>query len=87
MPTMWSRSFSYTGMRLYPFSLRMSVNSAIVVTLGTATMFDWITKDFRVTTTTLLVIFAAFQVFAIGLLADLQVRLSKRADEVDPASR
>ena len=48
--------------------------------------YDWITKDFRVTTNTLLVIFAAFQVFAIGLLADLQVRLSKRRDEVDPAT-
>jgi glycosyltransferase involved in cell wall biosynthesis len=48
--------------------------------------YDWITKDFRVTTNTLLVIFAAFQVFAIGLLADLQVRLSKRGDEVDPAT-
>src|SRR5688572_22927626 len=48
--------------------------------------YDWITKDFRVTTNTLLVIFAAFQVFAIGLLADLQVRLSKPRDEVDPAT-
>jgi hypothetical protein len=39
-----------------------------------------------VTTNTLIVLFAACQAFAIGLLADLQVRLSKRADEVDPAS-
>ena len=48
--------------------------------------YDWTTKDFRVTTNTLIVLFAAFQVFAIGLLADLQVRLAKRPDEVDPAS-
>jgi len=48
--------------------------------------YDWTTKDFRVTTNTLIVLFAAFQVFAIGLLADLVVRLSKRSDEVDPAS-
>ena len=48
--------------------------------------YDWATKDFRVTTNTLIVLFASFQVFAIGLLADLVVRLSKRSDEVDPAS-
>jgi glycosyltransferase involved in cell wall biosynthesis len=49
-------------------------------------VYDWKVHDFRLTTNTLIVLFAAFQVFAIGLLADLQVRLSKRADEVDPAS-
>ncbi|MCU1375694.1 MAG: hypothetical protein JWO68_2980 [Actinomycetia bacterium] len=48
--------------------------------------YDWDVHHFRVTTNTLIVLFASFQVFAIGLLADLQVRLSKRADEVDPAS-
>jgi glycosyltransferase involved in cell wall biosynthesis len=48
--------------------------------------YDWTTKDFRVTTNTLIVLFAAFQVFAIGLLADLVVRLAKPRDEVDPAA-
>ncbi|MCU1485254.1 MAG: hypothetical protein JWN67_2000 [Actinomycetia bacterium] len=48
--------------------------------------YDWNVHDFRITTNTLLVLFAAFQVFGIGLLADLQVRLAKRADEIDPAS-
>jgi glycosyltransferase involved in cell wall biosynthesis len=48
--------------------------------------YDWTAHDFHVTTNTLIVLFAACQAFAIGLLADLQVRLSKRADEVDPAS-
>jgi glycosyltransferase involved in cell wall biosynthesis len=48
--------------------------------------YDWATADFHLSTNTLLVIFAAFQVFAIGLLADLQVRLSKRGDEVEPAT-
>ena len=33
--------------------------------------------DFRLATNTLLILFAAFQVIAIGLLADLMVRLSK----------
>jgi polyisoprenyl-phosphate glycosyltransferase len=48
--------------------------------------FDFATKDFRVATNTLVILFAAFQVLAIGLLADLVVRLAKPADEVEPAS-
>lgn len=48
--------------------------------------YDWATKDFRLATNTLIVLFAAFQVFAIGLLADLVVRLARPRDEVDPAS-
>ncbi len=47
--------------------------------------YDVVTKDLRVTTNTLLVLFAAFQVFAIGLLADLVVRSTKPRDLVDPA--
>jgi glycosyltransferase involved in cell wall biosynthesis len=47
--------------------------------------FDWATKDFRLTTNTLLVFFAALQLFSIGLLADLVVRLSKPQNQVDPA--
>ncbi|HUF31905.1 MAG TPA: glycosyltransferase family 2 protein [Acidimicrobiales bacterium] len=48
--------------------------------------FDFVTKDFRVATNTLVILFAAFQVLAIGLLADLVVRLDKPVDEVEPAS-
>ncbi len=48
--------------------------------------YDWIVHDYRLAANTLLILFAAFQVFAIGLLADLFVRLSKPRDEVDPAS-
>jgi glycosyltransferase involved in cell wall biosynthesis len=47
--------------------------------------FDVVTKDLRVTTNTLLLLFAAFQVFAVGLLADLVVRATKPRDLVDPA--
>ena len=39
--------------------------------------FDVVTKDFRIATNTLLILFAAFQVISIGLLADLVVRVSK----------
>lgn len=50
-------------------------------------IFDWVNKDFHVTTNTVIILFAAFQVLAIGLLADLVVRLHKPKDEVDPATR
>ncbi len=39
--------------------------------------FDMVTKDLRIATNTLLILFAAFQVVSIGLLADLVVRVSK----------
>ncbi|HEY3723519.1 MAG TPA: glycosyltransferase family 2 protein [Acidimicrobiia bacterium] len=55
--------------------------------LGVGKMvFDWVDHDFRLATNTLLILFAAFQLLAIGLLADLFVRLSKPRGEVDPAS-
>ncbi len=49
-------------------------------------VFDLVDHDFRLATNTLLILFAAFQVIAIGLLADLFVRLSKPRAEVDPAA-
>jgi polyisoprenyl-phosphate glycosyltransferase len=48
--------------------------------------YDWATKGFGFAVGTMLVLFATFQVFALGLLADLFVRTSKPRDEVDPAS-
>ena len=58
-----------------------------LITLGLAKLgFDLFDKAGRVGTNTLLLFFAAFQVIAIGLLADLVVRLGKPRDEVDPAS-
>jgi len=48
--------------------------------------YDWSSHNFRITTNTLLILFAAFQVIAIGLLADLVVRVNRRTDEVDPTS-
>lgn len=49
--------------------------------------YDLVRYDFRVTTNTLLLIFAAFQVLMIGLLADLIVRVTRPEHEVPPASR
>ena len=58
-----------------------------LLAIGTGKLaYDWIQNPFHVTPNTVILLFAAFQVFAIGLLADLQVRLATRADEVDPAS-
>jgi polyisoprenyl-phosphate glycosyltransferase len=39
--------------------------------------YDIVTKDLRLATNTLLILFAAFQVISIGLLADLVVRVTK----------
>jgi polyisoprenyl-phosphate glycosyltransferase len=49
-------------------------------------IFDFALRRFHVATGTLLILFAAFQVISIGLLADLVVRQSKPRDEVEPAS-
>ncbi|HVM11108.1 MAG TPA: glycosyltransferase family 2 protein [Actinomycetota bacterium] len=49
-------------------------------------IYDWSVRDFSLASNTLLILFAAFQVFAIGLLADLVVRMNRPRDEVDPAS-
>jgi len=47
--------------------------------------YDLATKDFRPALNTMLLLFAAFQVLVIGLLADLIVRTTKPTYEVDPA--
>jgi glycosyltransferase involved in cell wall biosynthesis len=47
----------------------------ILTVVGVAKLaFDWATRDFSLAVNTSLLLFAAFQVFAIGLLADLIVR-------------
>jgi glycosyltransferase involved in cell wall biosynthesis len=49
-------------------------------------LVDVVGKDFRVPLNTLLIIFAAFQVIAIGLLADLVTRATRARDEKPPAA-
>ena len=44
------------------------------------------TCNFHVAADTLLILFAAFQVIAIGLLADLVTRATRATDELPPAS-
>jgi polyisoprenyl-phosphate glycosyltransferase len=48
-------------------------------------LFDVTDKELRIATNTLLILFAAFQIFAIGLLADLVVRTAKPREMVEPA--
>ena len=58
-----------------------------LLTVGVGKLiYDCNQYDFHVTTNTLLLLFAAFQVFAIGLLADLVVRVSRDRDEVPVAT-
>jgi glycosyltransferase involved in cell wall biosynthesis len=49
-------------------------------------VYDWVTDEFQLAANTLLLLFASFQVLAIGLLADLVVRVTKPEHEVPPAS-
>ncbi len=49
-------------------------------------IYDVSQYDWHVATDTLLILFASFQVIAIGLLADLVVRVGRERDEVSPAS-
>ena len=73
---------SYNPLRIF-LPLGMILGAIGIAKLG----YDWATKDFRLAANTLLVLFAAFQVFAIGLLADLVVRVTKPEHEIEPASQ
>jgi len=58
-----------------------------LLAVGSAKLvFDFVDKDFRVGTNTIVLLMAAFQVMVMGLLADLVGRLGKPTDEVPPAS-
>jgi len=74
-------SLSYDPLRIFlPASLALGVLAAGKF------VYDWVAKDFHVTTNTLVLLFAAFQLAVVGLLADLIVRLSKPVDQVESSS-
>jgi polyisoprenyl-phosphate glycosyltransferase len=50
-------------------------------------VYDLLTKDGRIATNTIVVLFAAGVVIMVGLLADLLVQLNRPRDAVEPASR
>ena len=67
-----------------PLKVFLPVGGALFL-IGAAKLgFDWSSRDFRLSTNTLLVFFAALQVTTIGLLADLVVRSTKTPQSVEP---
>ena len=74
-------SLSYDPLRVF-LPLALTLGAVGIV----KTFIDWSVHDFRLTGNTLLILFAAFQLFGIGLLADLSVRLAQPRAEVDPSS-
>jgi glycosyltransferase involved in cell wall biosynthesis len=68
-----------------PLRFFMPLSTALLA-IGVAKLaYDWSTKSFHLAANTLLIFFAALQLFSIGLLADLVVRLNRPRDQVDPA--
>jgi len=53
---------------------------------GAKLVYDCAANDFKIAINTVVILFAAFQLLAIGLLADLVVRVARPQDEVTPAS-
>jgi hypothetical protein len=49
-------------------------------------VFDFIDKDFRVGTNTIVILGLAFALAGVGLIADLMVQLNKRRNDVMPAT-
>lgn len=70
-----------------PLKVFMPVGLLLLVAALAKLGYDFVDKDLRIATNTLLLFFAGFQVIAIGLLADLVVRLARPVDEVGPARR
>ena len=71
---------SYNPLRVF-----LPVATMLMVIATAKLGWDVVTKDFRPGFNTLLIYFIAFQLYAIGLLADLVVRVTKPRDEIDPA--
>ena len=61
--------------------------AVVLLVVGLAKLgYDLVDKDLRPAANTLLLLFASFQLFVVGLLADLIVRINRRPDEVEPAN-
>jgi glycosyltransferase involved in cell wall biosynthesis len=73
---------SYEPLRVFgPIGLALAL---LGVGKGIYDVFD---SNFHIASNTLLIFFAAFQLIAIGFLADLVVRVNRPRDEVQPASQ
>jgi len=73
-------SLSYNPLKVFmPIGLT-------TLTIGIVKLaYDWIDRDFRLAANTLLILLASLQAIAVGLLADLVVRVTKPADQIEPA--
>jgi glycosyltransferase involved in cell wall biosynthesis len=69
-----------------PLRFFMPLSGALLAVSLAKLVYDWSTRSFHLAANTLLIFFAAIQLFSIGLLADLVVRLNRPRDQVDPAS-
>ena len=69
-----------------PLRVFLPLGTTMILIAFTKLGYDLITKDLYVTTNTLLMIFASFQVLVIGLLADLIVRVTRPRDNIESAS-
>jgi hypothetical protein len=67
-----------------PLKVFLPVGGILFLIGATKLGFDWSSRDFRLSTNTLLVFFASLQVTTIGLLADLVVRSTKTPQSVEP---
>lgn len=68
-----------------PLKIFLPVGLWLALFGGVKLVTDLVRYDLHVAPSTLLVLFASFQVMAIGLLADLIARTSKARHEIDPA--
>ena len=74
-------TLSYDPFRVF-LPLGFLLSAVGVAKLG----YDVIQHDFKVAINTLLILLAAFQVFVVGMLADLVGRATRAVNEVQPAA-
>lgn len=69
-----------------PLRVFLPLGLLLLVVGGAKLVYDVTANDWKVAINTLLILFAAFQVFMIGMLADLVGRATRAVDEVQPAA-
>jgi glycosyltransferase involved in cell wall biosynthesis len=69
-----------------PLRIFVPIGSVLMMLAVGKLAYDMIRHPFGIAVDTLVITFAAFQIFAIGLLADLVVRTNRRGDDAPPSS-
>ncbi len=72
---------SYNPLRVF-----LPMSTALLVIGLLKLGYDVVDKGFRPAANTLLLLFASFQLYVVGLLADLIVRTNRRPDDVELAT-